>query len=345
MHKTLKFVDISGYGHSGKSAVSDFLKHADCVFSFPNNVEFELIRVPNGLLDLYSAIHESWNIIRSTHKIKEFKKLINRIGTTPNIKKPWTYLNSSGHSYEKLFNYNFINESNKFISNLIIEKNKSYWPYDNLTNSNIELVFNKLKYKFFNTLIKSEIYYTKSSNFQSEIENYLNALFNHLVNLKQTHVVLSNAFEPYNPELTLKMIKGAKSIIVHRDPRDIFASQINSNEMFVPNFEKFKNIDKIKSEMTHFNDISKFITRFKILHENSTSNTESVMKIQFEDFVLNFNTVSSKILDFLEINPSSINDKFDITNSIKNVGIWEKYKDLKEIRIIERELNKYCFKN
>ena len=97
--------------------------------------------------------------------------------------------------------------------------------------------------------------------------------------------------------------------------------------------------------MTHFNDISKFITRFKILHENSTSNTESVMKIQFEDFVLNFNTVSSKILDFLEINPSSINDKFDITNSIKNVGIWEKYKDLKEIRIIERELNKYCFKN
>ena len=141
------------------------------------------------------------------------------------------------------------------------------------------------------------------------------------------------------------MIKGAKSIIVNRDPRDIFASQINSNEMFVPNFEKLKNINKIKSEMTHFNDISKFITRFKILHENSTSNTESVMKIQFEDFVLNFNTVSSKILDFLEINPSSINDKFDITNSIKNVGIWEKYKDLKEIRIIERELNKYCFKN
>ena len=87
--------------------------------------------------------------------------MINRIGTTPNIKKPWTYLNSSGHSYEKLFNYNFINESNKFISNLIIEKNKSYWPYDNLTNSNIELVFNKLKYKFFNTLIKSEIYFLK----------------------------------------------------------------------------------------------------------------------------------------------------------------------------------------
>ena len=50
------------------------------------------------------------------------------------------------------------------------------------------------------------------------------------------------------------------------------------------------------------------------------------MKIQFEDFVLNFNTVSSKILDFLEINPSSINDKFDITNSSESSfslsGVW-----------------------
>ena len=297
--KKLKFIDISGYGHSGKTVVSDFLKDSENVFSFPNNVEFELIRIPNGLLDLYLSIHESWNVIRSTHKIKEFNKLILRIGTTPKKYKPWTYLNSSGHSYEKLFNNNFKREADKFISKIILEKHKSFWPFVNLNNSQLELILNKIKYKFFNKLVVSDIYYTRTDQIQNEIYIFLNSLFNHVVNNKQTHVLFSNAFEPFNPKFALQMINNSKSIIVNRDPRDIYASQINSNEIFVPDFEKYKNLDKMKAEMTHFDDINKFISRYKILQENTTLNNESVMKIQFEDFVLDFNKESLKVLNFL----------------------------------------------
>ena len=103
-----KIVDVSGYGHSGKTAISEYLKDYEDVFTFPSHVEFELFRVQGGLLDLYLSIYDSWNLIRSRVRIIEFKKLIYRIGIVQNKYKLTTLWNASGHGYNQYFNYKFI---------------------------------------------------------------------------------------------------------------------------------------------------------------------------------------------------------------------------------------------
>lgn len=341
-HK-LKFIDISGFGHSGKTVVSDYLKENKNVFSFNNSVEFELIRVPGGLLDLYYSIFENWSLIRSTKRIKEFKKLIYRIGTTPNYLNPTTYFNSSGHSYEQLFENNFIRESLEFIDKLVISTDRTFWPYENLSSSTFDLILSKINLKLFNKFIESDILYTKRDDFIFLVNEYLNKLFLNIVNNDQTHVLLNNTCEPFSPECSLRILGDSYSIIVDRDPRDIYASQINPEDNFIPIFELKSGIYKMKKKMTNFDNLYGFIERYKILHENINDIKNSrILRIQFEEFILDHEKTKEKINNFLnfEINNKS---SFNINNSKKNVGVWEKYKDLKEIKIIEKELKKYCY--
>jgi len=341
--RTLKFIDISGFGHSGKTIVSDYLKENNRIFSFDNNVEFELIRVPGGLLDLYYSIFENWSLIRSSKRIKDFKKLIFRIGITPSISNPITYFNSSGHSYEQLFKNNFISESLDFIDKIVISTDRTFWPYENLTSNTLNLVLSKFKLKFFNKLIESEILYTKRENFLFLVNEYLNNLFLHIANNSESHVLLNNSCEPFSPECSLKILGDSYSIIVDRDPRDIYASQINQEDVFIPNFELKSGIYKMKKKMTNFENLQGFIERYKILHENiSDINHTRVLRIKFEDFILDHKKSISNINNFLNLE-TNYEAKFNVSDSIKNVGIWRKYKDLNEIKIIERELKKYCY--
>ena len=78
-----KIIDVSGFGHSGKSAVSEFLTDHEGFYSFPMNVEFELFRVRGGLVDLYYSLYHNWNLIRTKESLVAFEKLVNRIGVIP----------------------------------------------------------------------------------------------------------------------------------------------------------------------------------------------------------------------------------------------------------------------
>lgn len=341
-----KIIDVSGYGHSGKTVVTDYLKQFECVFSFPNNVEFELFRVSGGLVDLYYSIFESWSLIRSTDRLKEFRYLVKRIGTVPSRRNPLSYLRSSGHSYDLLFNNQFLNESNKLFKTLTKGSHKGFWPYENLRSNSVKLFFNKIKFKLFNSLVESEIYYSDRELFISEVQNYLNALFNHVSTQDHTHILLNNAFEPYNPDPCLHMAGDSFSIIVDRDPRDIYASQLNLVDKYIPEYEKKRNIDKIKMELTNLNDINKFIFRYKMLKKNIRNiNNDRILRINYEDFVLKHDHYSVIVKDLLQLSDKSIQSAtgFDVSASKKNIGIWKNIADSKEIKLIESELSEYCY--
>jgi hypothetical protein len=343
-----KIVDVSGYGHSGKTAISEYLKDYEDVFTFPSHVEFELFRVQGGLLDLYLSIYDSWNLIRSRVRIIEFKKLIYRIGIVQNKYKLTTLWNASGHGYNQYFNYKFIDISNEFIEELITVKQRSFWPYDSLSDSKLKLVLGKIRAKFFKKLILTEIYYTDKNQFLKHTSNYIHRLFNEVGMPNQTHVVLNNTFEPYNPTKCIEMVENSFSIIVDRDPRDIYASMINSKDVFVPSFEEYKNADELKKRMVGFDDINQFISRYRILKNNVIDDKNpSVLRIRYEDFILNHDEVANKInkhiaLDNLKKNQSTV---FNVNDSKKNVGIWKKYRNLPEIIQIEKELAEYCYQS
>tara|TARA_B110000238_G_C16132127_1_gene441965 strand:- start:87 stop:1124 length:1038 start_codon:yes stop_codon:yes gene_type:complete len=343
-----KIVDISGYGHSGKTAISQFLNDHDTVFSFPNNIEFELFRVQGGLLDLYLSIYYSWNLIRSRIRINEFKKLVCRIGTISNKFKPWTLWTASGPGYNQYFNNKFIEISNEFIEGLIELKQDTYWPYDTYSDSKVNLFLSKLKNKLNKRLILKEIYYSDRTQFISYTSNYIHRLFKEVGTSKHTHVVLNNSFEPYNPSVSMEMVENSFSIIIDRDPRDIYASMLNLNNVFIPAFEKYGSNSEIKKRMTGFDNINQFIKRYRILKENVTDDSNpNVLRIRYEDFILNHDVIASKVLKHIGLNnPKKIkNTRFNVNDSKKNIGIWKKYKNLDEILQIQKKLGEYCYQN
>ena len=341
-----KIIDISGYGHSGKTAISEFLQDFSNVFSFPNNVEFELFRTQGGLVDLYLSIYFSWNLIRSRVRLNEFKILVKRIGTISNKFKPWTLWTSSGNNYNRYFNNKFIKISEDFIEDLIEIRQKAYWPYDSLTDSKFNVFLTKLKSKLLNKLILNEVYYSDRNSFLKHTSKYIHRLINELGTLKQTHILLNNSFDPYNPAICLEMVENSCSIIVDRDPRDIFASMIDSNDIFVPHFEKYKSNREIKIRMIGFDDIDLFIKRYRILKDNVVdSSNKNILRISYEEFILNHDVTAQKIMNHIGLRNFNKNKniKFNINDSMKNVGIWKKYKNLDEIVKIEKELKEYCY--
>lgn len=337
------FIDVSGFGHSGKTIVSDYLKMYGSVFSFHNSVEFELFRVSDGLLDLNMSIFESYNLIRSTNQIKKFNNLIKRIGTRPDWKKPKSYFNSSGHCYEDLFKGNFFKESENFINDLIENKCKSIWPYENLISSKLELFFDKLNYKIFNNLVSTQVFYSDRSKFLEYSAKYLNNLFKHVTTANHEYVLMNNALEPWNPSPGLDMCGKAFSIIVNRDPRDIYASMIVTSQHHWPDFEQknIKQLTELKKNMLKTNDIDFFIYRYKLIQKNiKKANDNRILRINFEDFILNNFKTREKINSHIGLE----NDlkTLDIESSRKNIGIFESIKESSEIKLIEKELKDYC---
>ena len=112
-----KIIDVSGFGHSGKSAVSEFLTDHEGFYSFPMNVEFELFRVRGGLVDLYYSLYHNWNLIRTKESLVAFEKLVNRIGVIQSYKSISSLWISSGHGYNQFFNDLFISISKEYINN------------------------------------------------------------------------------------------------------------------------------------------------------------------------------------------------------------------------------------
>lgn len=341
----MKIIDISGFGHSGKTAVTDYLKQYSCIYGFPNHVEFELFRVAGGLVDLYYSVFESWNLIRSTVRINEFKALVSRIGIIQESSNPISYFTASGHGYDQYFNSNFIKISEKYIDKIITAKQDTFWPYENLRVSPIRVFMNKFNSKYFNSLLTSEIYFSDRNQFISHTVDYIQELFLEVTN-SHSHIILNNGFDPFNPKPCLDMTGDAFAISVDRDPRDIYASQINSKDNFIPDFEKTINVDNIKKAMTGFDNIDHFIFRYKTLKQNvRVCDDPRIIKIRYEEFLLDHENQTRKLKSSLGISDTvvMVNKKFSVQDSIKNVGIWKKYAELEEIKKIEAELGQYCF--
>lgn len=336
-----KLIDVSGYGFTGKTIVSDFLKNSDKILSFPNTFEFELFRVANGLFDLYFSLCYSWSLIRSSQQIKKFKELIYRIGPVRNIYDPSTYF-ASGHCYNSIFNDKFISISEEFINELIEFSDKAFWPYENLSNSKIQFIYNKLKRLAQKKHIKSTIHYSERDNFLTVLNQYIQKLFDEIASDHQTHFLLNNSFEPFNPELGINIVNDSKLIIVDRDPRDIYGSLMSPDKVFFPSFENSKSIGLLKSS-AHFKNVETFIKRYKILRKNSqTTTNKNVLKINFEDFVLDNVNYSEKVMNFTGIKDIKLLTSSQLSDSKKNIGVWKHHRNTKEIMLIEKELKDYC---
>jgi hypothetical protein len=352
----MKFIDVSGLGHSGKTAVTDLFREVEGVHAHHNSFEFDLLRLPDGIIDLHQALVEKWSPVRSDMAIKRFKKLCE----------------SLNDYYSKLLTDRFMEFTNQYLKSLVIDHLYIDGWYDSLYNKDgyREELKNTLKrIGLFNLvkngygLVKSsknkpssktEVFLGDGSGFLEKTIDYLeNVIFSGMAENKNT-VISNNVFEPFNPSMSLEYFNKAFCVIVDRDPRDIYASVMDIGLQFVPEFEAGEGLftadylQQLKEDMLGAGNIHSFINRQIVYRQKMEFNRSdrSIVYIHYEDLVLNYDKTAQLIFDAVGIDSRRHVNKrkhFDPDKSVKNVGVWKAIKDKEEIKLIEKELKEYLY--
>jgi hypothetical protein len=349
-----KIIDISGFGHSGKTSVTDLLREVEGLNVHHSSFEFNLLRLPDGLIDFKRNVVDNWSASKSDFAIKRFKKLCEALS----------------ENYSVQLNVDFLTESNNFIDSLIVHKLNIDW-YDSLYNSNDQSLktlaikilkkasllnfVSKLKSSYSSRKgnIKNTVYLVDQKTFIIKVNKYLNNILSGISTTDNT-VVTNNAFEPFNPAENMIFFDNSFCVIVDRDPRDIYLSAVLTEGIFIPEFERnskfysLKYMLEIKKDMLGTNNIELFIWRQKQLRGNVIikNDNDHVIRINYEDLVCNYEETISLLFKRLDIDPNKHLTKFQYfnpVNSVKNVGLWKRNTHPQEILKIENELSEYLY--
>ena len=349
----MKIIDISGLGHSGKTSVTDLLREVNGITVHYGSFEFGLLRLPDGMIDLKSAIVDNWSPVRSDFAIKRFKKLYSALAPT----------------YVEFIHPDFLKLSEEYAQSIVTDTLLVNW-YDSLYDTfpgyktkikailkiaNLLTVFRTLKKKVPGTgnHNKNTVYLVDNSDFIQKTKDYLIKILSIYKGAEIQTVVTNNTFEPFNPEKSMELFDDAFCVIVDRDPRDIYLSALNSQGLFIPDFEKNnpaitqKFIENQKQDMLGTHNIGTFIERQKIYRKNIVnSDNPRIIRIHYEDMIYNYEKTVKELFIQLDIDPKKHIYKkkyFNPEISKKNVGLWKNHKHLREITLIEKELKDYLY--
>jgi len=185
------------------------------------------------------------------------------------------------------------------------------------------------------------MYFARPSKdkFVLETNRYLRRLFeNYATNKKLYKVVLDQSISPLNIKKTIRYVDGAKLILVDRDPRDIYATMINEKRL-------------LGADNSYNNLVDKYIVWHNSLRKETTPIIDNsfvknkVLKLNFEDFFINYDRTIMKIVEFLDIDfkHSKKGTRFQPERINNHVGIWKDLQDQNAVLKIEEKLSKYCF--
>ena len=334
------FVNVTGGGITGASAVSDWLSDYDDCFSL-GNYESNLLKAEGGLRDLQcSLLNENGDYILKSAAISRF---LNFTEYTENSLR--SKLQDAGEDVDR-FKRCFKEAYNDFIKKITYQKvqlNKTPLecvPYN--IGDKCKISSFALKKKSVKKIIKLAEYVNKGKlrleydefypfelflakdlseeDFLRCASQFVSDFFGAISDKKTivaTHFIWVNS----EPIFECKMFTKVKHIFVKRDLRDKFISCLKHQWITEDRVDEF------------------------ILHHKSLTvpvwmiDNEDVMVLNFEDFVLNHEVISEKILDFLGISANSRNvqPKYSLERSRKNVGLWKNYPNQSIMEKIAKE--------
>jgi hypothetical protein len=349
-----KIIDISGFGHSGKTAVTDLLREVDGLNVHPSSFEFNFLKLPDGLIDLKRNIIDNWSPIKSDFVIKRLKRLA-------------TALNAN---YSEHLGIDFFYITNEFINSIIADNLKVDW-YDDLyldknqvnkdrirkilETAGLLKYFRNIRKVYFshNDSRKSIVYLVNQEKLILNIKMYLEKILFDKKNNDKT-VVLNNAFGPFNPTESMTFFDNGYCVIVDRDPRDIYMSSLDLDEIYIPQFESnnpvysSEYLMNLKRDMLGTNDIDTFILRQIQYRKNIKQGLDNdhVIRINYEDIVYKYEETVSLLFEKLGIDPRLHTRKlmhFNPELSKKNIGLWKRNSDMKEIKLISKKLKMFLY--
>lgn len=324
-----KTIIVLGTWSSGSGAVSDYLSsREDCINPFGTN-EFKLISDPGGLHNMYKNFYHSSDLLLPSKAIEDFKIY------TKNLEKYFVY--SDYGVKKKLYDKDFLSHTNKFIKDITFLSYRGWPHFKDITSTTLsKKIKRKIQQKLFDRKIY-EIYNfpiivpVEKHKFIEIAQKFIYKIMKIKINnSSKKNIVLNNAADICDPIGSTQYFKNKKIICVTRDPRDIFCGM------------KLR-----QANSTPWYDVKIFIKWYKHFfgNENFLKNLKknNILKIEFENFVLDFNNESKKISKFLEINPKNIQDKnlFDLEKTKKNLFKSKILLTKNEINQIEKNLENY----
>jgi hypothetical protein len=312
----MKIIDLSGYMFSGKSAVSDILREFDGVHVPNYRVEFDLLRMPSGLIDLKNSVMD-WSPVRTYGAVCRFDKLVNTLAFAPRFPEK---LYKTGFGYTQHYP-NIVRLKDEFLSSIMAVQWDTPWPYADIDDGPIDTFVRKIYSKLSRN--KSRKYFlVNTESFIPAAQKFIQSLLmdsigNHHSNILVTH----NALEPFLPGNNLDLLgDDAICIVVDRDPRDIYATAITSQVGFNDNLQLYRRI-------AGAHDLEVFIKRYLTYRRNIKLGDSRVLRLNFRDLVLDYDQSLQKICDFTGLAATQQVHKklyFDPEKSRSNLDLWKR---------------------
>lgn len=306
-------IGVAGYGYTGSSAVFEYLQE----FQSLNYVkhEFSLIFRPDGFEDLnYHLNTNPRRFLSSKYALPRFILLNlsffkiyirNKLIREKAINLLWEYIDSITQMKWKSPIIGFRASNINGWQKTSAVLRMTNWFYKNLSRFSNNLPEFRFKEEIFFSILPSD--------FMILSKRYLNELIDLIkINNNSNEIVIDQVVSADSPNSLFDYFNNAKLIIVDRDPRDLF------------------------------------IQYYRLLrgrkNENQT-NKSNILRIDFEDFVLNFENVTKKISQFIGHQRPKHNEIiFNVSDSHKNVNVYPNYPKYKEeINLIENELAGYLY--
>lgn len=323
-------IGVTGYGATGASACMDLLKEFQDVQYYDPHMEFQLLQWPDGITDL------RYNLVESRRRISINSSIIRFI-------KRFEYQRSQAMIQRTHGQY--IPLSWKYVDSLVQVKwlgKSAFDPQDLLSK------YEDYKYRHLRSLLMRIAiffkpdstwppyrtrYYTSLSerDFVDKTKDYLNQIFTASGFDLNKPIILEQLFCLERPTEGGEYFDDFRTIIVDRDPRDVYAM---TNGYLSGQLTSF---------MPWRRDVDGYITYFRGLHR-TVSKDSRVFYLQYEDLIYRYESTVKKLEEFLGIKHVSPKSIFRPEWSINNTQTYKQYPQLAdEIKVIEDKLKDYLY--
>ena len=310
-------VSCQGFGYSGSGVISDLLREY-------NQVDVYGFIDTEGSLGHTKSSDAEIDFIRNTGGILDFERYVNSNNLYHNDAAIHLLISNFLQSplCQRLPECRAL--ARQFVSNLVYG------------------VCDCHNWSAYNTILQSEgnrfssIFYLKNlsvNEYRQLSKCFLNHFFNVLHHNESKVLVLDQLFTDFefdNPR-NLEYVPNLKTIIVYRDPRDVFAYANKEKITWLP-----------------YKDVDTFITMYKNCQKKLDFNSSDYLVIRFEDIVTNrYDYWVKRIEEYLQLDSSchiSPKSFFDPQSSRKSIGRWKMFPELYgAFDKIKFELPNLCF--
>lgn len=304
-------VSVEGFGYSGSGAVVDLLREYDELLVMGS------IDAQEGSLAKSDNLSEEMDFIRLTGGLFEIEKYI--------------------EGNNAFFNDAVIHRLIKLVqsSSVFAYNEKARLLFGKFFANIVEFKIDGLPVPMYNTYLEdtdNTIYYLKSmtiNEYRLLCRQLITSIFNCYKRTGKEVLVADQLFSDgeFDVVRNEQYVPNLKTIVIYRDPRDVFAFAFKRKVSWIP-----------------YNDVNTYIKWVKTNYKRFDKTRSDYLVIRYEDLISNYDVEVKKIEQYLDIERhTSPRSCFDPSVSCRNVGIWKDSElDISVFEAIKEEFPELC---